>query len=201
MEVALRGRESRRSAEGGYRPAEKSLTDSSLGQFAGAVPELSKINTGSATVDAGTQLFGSALALQALGQAGRDAAADIAARIPDKSKYLLVTTEADLASTDAIYAQVEDGLQQLLQAAQALKATAVKEFVPQTADADTAAHRESVIAAGVGIAASALPAVVSLFSANRKISGGSVSADDMQAVIGVASADGGAAASAQGAHG
>ena len=36
--------------------AEKSLTDSSLGQFAGAVPDLSKVNTGSTTVDAGTQL-------------------------------------------------------------------------------------------------------------------------------------------------
>src|SRR5215472_17569419 len=46
--------------------AEKSLMDSSLGQFAGAVPDLSKVNTGSTTVDAGAQLFGSALALQAL---------------------------------------------------------------------------------------------------------------------------------------
>jgi hypothetical protein len=168
--------------------AEKSLTDSSLGQFASAVPDLSKVNTGLATVDAGTQLFGSALALQALVQAGRDAAADIAARIPDKGKYVLVTTEADLASTDAMYAQVEDGLQQLLQAALALTAPAVIESVPETAGASATAHRESIVAAGVGIAAAALPAVVSLFSANRKISGASVSADDLQAVIGVAAA-------------
>lgn len=168
--------------------AEKSLMDSSLGQFAGAVPDLSKVNTGSATVDAGTQLFGSALALQALGQASRAAAADIAARIPDKGKYLLVTTEADLASTDAMYTQVENGLQQLLQAAQALTALAAKESAPETAGAGATAHRESIVAAGVGIAAAALPAVVSLFSANRKISGASVSADDLQAVIGVAAA-------------
>ena len=168
--------------------AEKSLMDSSLGQFAGAVPDLSKVNTGSATVNAGTQLFGSALALQALGQASRAAAADIAARIPDKGKYLLVTTEADLASTDAMYTQVENGLQQLLQAAQALTALAAKESAPETAGAGATAHRESIVAAGVGIAAAALPAVVSLFSANRKISGASVSADDLQAVIGVAAA-------------
>ena len=168
--------------------AEKSLTDSSLGQFAGAVPDLSKVNTGSTTVDAGTQLFGSALALQALGQASHDAAADIAARIPDKGKYLLVTTEADLASTDAMYAQVEDCLQQLLQAALALTAPPVFESAPETAGAGATAHRESIVAAGVGIAAAALPAVVSLFSANRKISGASVSADDLQAVIGVAAA-------------
>jgi hypothetical protein len=168
--------------------AEKSLMDSSSGQFAGAVPDLSKVNTGSATVDAGTQLFGSALALQALGQASRAAAADIAARIPDKGKYLLVTTEADLASTDAMYTQVENGLQQLLQAAQALTALAAKESAPETAGAGATAHRESIVAAGVGIAAAALPAVVSLFSANRKISGASVSADDLQAVIGVAAA-------------
>lgn len=168
--------------------AEKSLMDSSFGQFAGAVPDLSKVSTGSATVDPGTQLFGSALALQALGQASRDAAADIAARIPDKSKYLLITTEADLASTDAMYAQVEDGLRQLLQAARALTTPAFIEYPPETADAGTTAHRESIIAAGVGIATAALPAVVSLFSANRKISGASVSADDIQAVIGVAAA-------------
>ena len=168
--------------------AQKSLTDSSFGQFASVVPDMSKVNTGSATVDAGTQLFGSALALQALSQASRDAAADIAAKIPDKSKYLLVTTEADLASTDALYAQVEDGLLQLFQAAQALTAPAFTESAPETADAGTKAHRESLIAAGVGVAAAALPAVVSLFSANRKISGASVSADDIQAAIGVAAA-------------
>lgn len=62
--------------------AEKSLTDSSLGQFAGAVPDLSKVSTGATTVDSGPQLFGSALALRALGQACRDAAADIAAKAP-----------------------------------------------------------------------------------------------------------------------
>lgn len=143
---------------------------------------------GSATAGADAQLFGSALALAALGQASRDAAADIAARVPEKSKYLVVTAETNLAATDAMYAQVEDGLQQLLQAARALTSPAVKEPAPETADAGTTSHRESVIAAGADIAAAAFPAVISLFSANRKISGAPVSAGDIQAVVGLAAA-------------
>ena len=167
--------------------AEKSLTDSSLGQFAGAVPDLSKVSTGATTVDSGPQLFGSALALRALGQACRDAAADIAAKASGTSG-LLITTEADLASSDAMYALVERGLKQLLQAARALTSPVQPEPVPEAADATTTIHRESLIAAGVGAAAAALPAIVSLFSANRKISGASVNVDDTQAAIGVAAA-------------
>jgi hypothetical protein len=167
--------------------AEKSLTDASLGQFASAVPDLSKISTGSTNVDSGPQLFGSALALRALGQACRDAAGDIAAKASD-TKGLLITTEADLASSDAIYALVAGGLNQLLEAAQELRRPVQQEAAHEAADATTTVHRESLIAAGIGVAAAALPAIVSLFSANRKISGSSVNVDDTQAAIGVAAA-------------
>ena len=164
--------------------AEKSLFDSSFGQFTAAVPDLGKVSTGSATVDASSQLFGSALALQALARASSDAAADIAAKIADKSKPVLVTTEIDLASTDAMYVQVEDGLTQLLRAARELAVPAGR----QPAPGEGTGGKESLVAAGVGLAAAALPAVLSLFSANRNISGAAVNADDTQAVIGVAAA-------------
>jgi hypothetical protein len=163
--------------------AETSLMNSSFGQFTGAVPDLSKVSTGSTTVDSGTQLFGSALALQALGQASREAAVEIAARVTAKNKQVLVTTDTDLASTDAMYVQVEEGLKQLLQAAQELTASPFT----QPVSGSVTEGLESIIA-GVGLAAAALPAVISLFSANRKISGASVTADDTQAVIGVAAA-------------
>jgi hypothetical protein len=163
--------------------AETSRMNSSFGQFAGAVPDLSKVSTGSTTVDTGTQLFGSALALQALGHASREAAVEIAAKITAKDKQVLVTTDADLASTDAMFAQVEEGLKQLLAAAQPLTSLPVSEPVQE----DLTEGYESLVA-GVGLAAAALPAVISLISANRKISGASVSADDTQATIGVAAA-------------
>jgi hypothetical protein len=186
--AAVGSRAAQRNAD--TAKAEKSVLDSSFAQFAGAVPDLSNVSAGSTTVDAGTQLFGSALALQALRQASRDAAADIANAIPSaqRSKYLLVTTEVDLASTDAMFAQVNDGLVQLVQAAQALTRPVVAYPPTETADGSSTGHPESVIAAAVGVAAAALPAVVSLFSANRKISGASLIADDIQAVMGVAAA-------------
>ena len=163
--------------------AETSLMNSSFGQFTGAVPDLSKVSTGSTTVDSGTQLFGSALVLEALGEAGRAAGGEIADKVTDKSKYVLVTTEIDLASTDAMYGQVKEGLEQLLQAAKDLTAPAVTEPAPPER---ISGGQESIIAGAVGLAAAALPAVVSLFSANRKISGAAVSADDTQAAIAVA---------------
>jgi hypothetical protein len=180
--AAVAGRAAQQRAD--TAQAETSAMNSSFGQFAGAVPDLSKASTGSTTVDSGTQLFGSALALQALGQACREAARDIEHKITDKDKYVLVTTEVDLASTDALYGQVEGGLQQLLAAAKQLTAPAVIETPSET----TNGGQESLVAAGVGVAAAALPAVISLFSANRKISGAPVSVDDTQAVIGVAAA-------------
>jgi hypothetical protein len=179
--AAVAGRAAQQRAD--TAQAETSLMNSSLGQFTGAVPDLSKVSTGSTTVDSGTQLFGSALSLQALGQASREAAVEIAARVPAQNKRVLVTTDTDLASTDALYVQVEEGLKQLLQAAQELTAPPFAEPVPGSVTDGL----ESIIG-GVGLAAAGLPAVISLFSANRKISGASVTADDTQAVIGVAAA-------------
>ncbi len=168
--------------------AEKSALDTRFSEYAGAVPDLSKISPGSTTVDAGTQLFGSALVLQALTHASAAAVDDIARALPDKNKYVLVTTELDLASSDAIYAQVTDGLTQLLAAAQALAAPPPSP-PPATAGLDETFIPESLVAAGVvGAAASALPAIVSLFSANRKISGASATIDDTQAAMSVATA-------------
>jgi hypothetical protein len=168
--------------------AEKSIMDSTFGQFAGAFPDLSKINPGSTTVGSGTQLFASALALHALDSACREAAGKIAAKIPDKNKYVLITTEADLASTDGMYAQVAKVLTQLqLTASQLIDR--YRQPAPQgRTDGDTRAHRESFALAGVGALASAVPAVISLFSANRTVAGASTKADDLQAVIGVAAA-------------
>ncbi len=168
--------------------AEKSALDSRFSEYAGAVPDLSKIIPGSTTVDAGTQLFGSALALQALIHASVGAVADMARALPDKNKYVLITSEIDLASTNAVYAQVAEGLTQLLAAARALAAPPPSP-PPATDDLDETFIPESLVAAGVvGAAASVLPAVVSLFSANRKISGASVNADDTHAVMSVATA-------------
>jgi hypothetical protein len=179
--AAVAGRAAQQRADAAQ--AETSLMNSSFGQFTGAVPGLSKVSTGSTSVDSGTQLFGSALALQALGQASREAAVEIAARVTAKDKHVLVTTDTDLASTDAMYVQVEQGLRQLLQAAQELTAAPFTAPVPETGTDGL----ESIVA-GIGLAAAAIPAVISLFSANRKISGASVTADDTQAVIGVAAA-------------
>jgi hypothetical protein len=168
--------------------AEKSALDTRFSEYAGAVPDLSKISPGSTTVDTGTQLFGSALVLLALTHASGGAAEDIASAVPDKSKYVLVTTAIDLASTDAVYAQVADGLTQLVAAAKALAAPPLPAR-PAAAGPDETFIPESLVAAGVvGAAAAVLPAVVSLFSANRKISGASVNADDTQAVMSVATA-------------
>lgn len=144
------------------------------------VPDLSKVSTGETKVSGDQVIQGTALALRALQKVATEVVDIIfsAARGPDC--IMLVTSELDLAASDALFLQIRAGLKELEAAAMALLA-------PE--EAAVVSPFENLPVLGVaGALSAAIPSALSLLAAHRSITTHTISPDDISAVIAVSGA-------------
>jgi hypothetical protein len=156
--------------------ADKAAAAARRDQLTAVIPDLSTVKDSTLDVKEGPLLFASVATARALKGAAR-VVGDALDRILDKENVtrLLVTSDPDLASTDAVYQDVDSGLDQLDAAARRLLddltlAETTESATPTTLIPD-------VIAALAG----AVPDVLSLLAAHRTVSSGVVTPDDLAA--------------------
>lgn len=154
--------------------AERDAAKAAQERVAALLPDFSKIEAGSLDVKGDQALFGVAMAQRAL----EGAAATLATRVKDaltgvQHGRLLVTGDADLATSDGAYLDVMTGLDQLTTWAES-----VLELVPEPAPADGEALAPLAVA---GAVAQALPGLVSLFSAKRTVASFKADVSDLAA--------------------
>jgi hypothetical protein len=136
-------------------------------QVSALIPDFSKVTAGTTTIQGDQPLFGSALARKALEKAVRGVAEKVVSLAQESP--LLLTTSADLASSDAAYGEVMSGLTELTAAA-----TAMLNPAPPPPPSGA---KVLPVAAVAGAVASALPPLLSLLAPQRTLSGFAVSAD------------------------
>jgi hypothetical protein len=182
--------------------ADKAAAAAQQAQLSALVPDFSKANASTLAVEGSGAVGSSGLTFGCLD----DAATAIAAKVapPDKTNWrVLVTSDADLASADTVHAEVSGGLKMLLDAATELLAdTAARKTRGATTSGSTGGRRgvtgigagsaafgTAGLAAGgvVGAAAAAIPQLLSVFSAQRSLTIGSVTVSDLAAAAAVAS--------------
>lgn len=153
--------------------ADKAATAARRDQLAGLIPDFSKVQRGSLEIEGQQPLFGTALAHRALEAAAAPAVQRAASTLPDSAR-VVVTSEADLATSDATYHAVDMGLEQLTAAA--------RQLLEETA-------RERLVGTPiVGAIAAAVPGLLSLFSARRTVTKAQVTVDDLAAAAAAAGA-------------
>lgn len=152
-------------------------------QLAALIPDLSKADRGSLTVDDSVApILGSQLTFTAMNRAAQAIAANIEGVLPTHDQtstplpLLLVTTNLDLASTDAAYHEVMSGLDELLESIAKL---------PEPTDPQLESIGGLDVLATV---ASAIPSVLSLLSAHRTLTGKTVDPNHVAAAAAVAGA-------------
>jgi hypothetical protein len=166
--------------------ADKDAADARRAQLAALIPDLSKVTDSTLDVKEAAPLWSTFLVGRAVALAGRAVAAKVRG---DGARRILITSDTDLASADAIYADVKAGLDQLASAAvNILRTTAppvpVKEGEPE--EKLLPALPLGVDAAGA--VAGAIPAVLSLLSAHRTVTTAAATATDLSTVAAVAGA-------------
>jgi hypothetical protein len=156
--------------------ADKAATDASRAQISALIPDLSDVDRGSLTVTPEKGLFGTSLAQRALDKAATSIATNVASALAGTSvkSVVLITTDEDLAASDAAYWEVTTGLKQLTEAADTALETLRQPVGPE------------LLPAVIGALAAALPPVLSLFSAHRTLSTAPVTVSDIAASAAVA---------------
>ena len=149
------------------------------------IPDLSKVDRGETTFTGAEMVSASGLALEALETAAVDVAKAVKAKIDSNRVSVLVTSDPDLASTDALYLEVVEAIDELTEAARSL----VAELKEEPADGDVVYLLPAGLALGAASAlASAIPSVLSLLSSKRSISTQPIAGDDVVAGMRVAAA-------------
>lgn len=161
--------------------ADKAVSDAQRAQISALVPDFSMIEKGETTVKGEQAVFGNLLVQKAM----EKAAAKVSAKVAEKfinhgNKSVLITTEADLASTDAIYLEVVTGLDTFIEDANKL-------LTPSEDELDSSNYESLDAGPLLGSIASAVPGLLSLFSTNRTLSSFTTTVDTKAAVAGVAS--------------
>ena len=169
-----RGQFGRRAAEqaSGTAKAEQETAEARQKQLTSLLPNLSAVDRGETRVSGEQPIYGQALARRALERAAAQVATAVKAALGGAIS-VLVTSDPDLAASDAAYLEVVTGLEQLTEAAKQVLASAA---------------RETVAPAAIGAAAAAIPLVLSLMSAHRSITTTSGPADDLAAAVSVVGA-------------
>jgi hypothetical protein len=159
-------------------------------QFSALLPDLSKVTAGSIETEEGAA-FGTSLAQRAVAAAAGAVAKRVLDKIPAGSQ-ILITGDVELASTDAIYVEVVNGLDQLVEASEGL----LKQISP--GKHVTHLHPGSwgivgpfsaafgPVSAAIGAVAAFLPGALSLLSAHRSLATSAVSVDSLAAAASVA---------------
>jgi hypothetical protein len=159
-------------------------------QLSALIPDLSKVTPGSLETKGETPLFGPSLAQRAAAAAAARAAKRVGETIGGAlgSARVLVTSDADLATSDAVYVEVLSGLGGLIIAAEKLMAD-VEPATPAPAQ-ETESFRAQFVGPAlvplVEALASALPGALSLLSAHRTLSTSPVTVDSFAAAAVVA---------------
>lgn len=152
--------------------AEQEAAEARQKQFTSLIPNLAGVDRGETKVAGEQPLYGQALAWRALDRAASQVATAVRAALGD-GLSVLVTSDTELATSDAAYLEVLTGIEQLTAAADRLLAPAAQEVAAT---------------AVVGAVAAAIPQVISLLSAHRSITTTSASVDDLSAAVSVAGA-------------
>lgn len=132
--------------------AEGESVGAAAGRWSSLVPDLTAVQRGETTVSGETAMYESLLVARALRRACEQIAADVAGV---GLGTVLVTTEADLVAGDGAYRQVSAALTELHAAADQLL---------------TAPEDKSFALPVLGMAAAALPSVLSMFATSHAIS-------------------------------
>jgi hypothetical protein len=149
-------------------------------QLSQLIPDLSKVNAGDTKVTGDQAIQGSALALRALEKAADQVADAIISGAKGPDCTLLVTSELDLVTSDALFLEVQAGLRELEAAATAL-------LRPQASAAPSPFEVLPVVGVADALSA-AIPLVLSLLAANRAVTTHAISPDDTSASIAVSGA-------------
>lgn len=163
--------------------AERDAAAARRASITALVPDVSKVAKSTLTVKDGPNLGASLLTFGAL----RDLAEQVAARlVPDPQApgdtRVLMTSQEDLATSDAVYFEVSNGLTQLRNAATDL----LPKTDPKAAELQPMGPALALdLAAGL---AAAVPAIFSLFSAERTLSTATVTVGNLAAAAEVAGA-------------
>lgn len=164
--------------------ARKAVADADRARLTALIPDLTEVPRGETTVTTEQPLFNAVLAHRALG----DAAGVVKEKVKDllgTDGIVLLTSDADLATSDSAHMEVKTGLDQLIAAADKLlsvpKAEGIEPVGVEVPGVETAG-----VEAGVGAIAAAIPSVLSLLSAHRSISTYTASIDDTAALAAVA---------------
>lgn len=154
--------------------ANQATTSAQQSQISALIPDLSKVTPSTTTIQGDQQLFGSALARLALEKAIETIAGKIAHLVSAEKPSLLLTTSADLATSDAAYGEVVGGLEELTKAAAAILAP--------PAESDGTPEAKVPPVAALGAIASAVPPLLSLLAPQRTLSGFAISPDTTAAM-------------------
>lgn len=163
--------------------ADKDAVAARRDQLAALVPDLSSVSRGDLTLAQGGQpAGGTAVGGRALHDAASAVAAAVVGRI-DTDGSVLVTSDDELAASDAAYHDVMLALEHLIRLAEDVLASTPAEVPP------VAATPESLeVAAAAAAVGKAVPGVLSLLSAHRTVTTGTLDVDDLAASAAIAGA-------------
>jgi hypothetical protein len=176
--------------------AAKDATDAQRAQVASLIPDFSKSDRGSLSVNSGGQpTAGTGVGAEALRRAGHEVAKAVEEHVTS-DRALLVTTDTDLATSDAAYTNVDTELTWFTAlVAKTLNETDLEARKPTdsepTSPAGGAPSPKRGLLPGLVIAdavAQAVPSILSLFSAHRTVTTGTDALDDVAASVVVAGA-------------
>lgn len=154
--------------------ADQATASAQQAQISALTPDFSKITPGTTTIQGQEPLFGSALARRALEKAMETVAGKIGGLANDQKPSLLLTASADLATSDAAYGQVVDGLEELTSATEAMLEADAAQRPPQ--------EPKFLPVAAAGAVAAAVPPLLSLLAPQRTLSSFAISPDTTAAM-------------------
>ncbi len=161
--------------------ADAAVADAQQRAVAAYVPDLSRVSASSLDLKGDAPLFMNGVTQRALDVAAARLVEQLGADGLAGGARLLITSDAELAASDAAYADVMTGTDELVAAADELL------DAPDKPPEDGAASVRLLAPALVGqIAATALPGVLSLLSAHRTVTTASARTSDLAAAATVA---------------
>jgi hypothetical protein len=181
LDPEIERRKQEAEAERAIAEARRAIADADRARLTALIPDLTSVSREETTLTTQEPVVSSVLAHRAL----RDAATSVYDQVKDflgDEGIILLTSDADLATSDAAHAEVKAGIDQLIAAADKLLLE-----VPEVEKAPKAeVPTKETPLAPLGALAAAIPSVLSLMSAHRSISTHAASIDDTAALAAVA---------------
>jgi hypothetical protein len=161
--------------------AEKDAAAARREQVAALIPDFSKVERGELKVAGDEPTAGTPVAGRALQRAAELVKQEVIATTGADDWSVLITSDADLAGSDAAYWSTLTGLERL-----ETWAKSVLDTTASVAGASVAAEGKSLAVPIAAALAAAVPGALSLLSAHRTVTTGKVTIDDVTAAAAVA---------------